>query len=99
MFPKGRKQWIARPVLEGKNYKHLLIMMDDVIRLRLKDDRQDLQEYTLPDSIPRNIASIPKPSKEEVVQAHITRFCTGMTTTNTSATTTTSASTTANNNQ
>ena len=33
MFPKGRKQWIARPVLEGKNYKHLLIMMDDVIQL------------------------------------------------------------------
>ena len=63
--------------------------MDDIIQLRLNDDRQDLQEYTLPDSIPKNIASVPKPSKEEVVQAHITRFHTSMTTTNTSASTTT----------
>ena len=48
-------------------------MLDDVIKLRLSD-RQDIQEYTLPDSIPKNIAPVQRPSKEEAIQAHITRF-------------------------
>ena len=37
VFPKRRKQWVARPLLEGKNYNHLFTMMDDVIQLRLHD--------------------------------------------------------------
>ena len=49
-------------------------MMDDVIQLRISDNRHDMQEYNLPDSIPKNIASVQKPSKEDVIQAHITRF-------------------------
>ena len=73
VFPKGRKRWIARPLLESKNYSHLVTMLDDVIKLRLSD-RQDIQEYTLPDSIPKNIAPVQRPSKDDVVQAHITRF-------------------------
>ena len=74
VFPKGRKQWIARPLLESKSYSHLFSMMDDVIQLRISDNRHDMQEYNLPDSIPKNIASVQKPSKEDVIQAHITRF-------------------------
>ena len=74
MFPKGRKRWIARPLLESKKYDHLLTMMGDVIQLRLQDNRQDIQEYNVPDSIPKNIASTPKPAKEDTIQAHITRF-------------------------
>ena len=49
-------------------------MMNDVIQLRLRDDRQDIQEYSVPDSIPKNIATVPKPAKEDTIQAHITRF-------------------------
>ena len=49
-------------------------MMDDVIQLRISDNRHDMQEYNLPDSISKNIVSIQKPSKEDVIQAHITRF-------------------------
>ena len=47
-------------------------MMDDGIQLRQHDDdRQDIQEYSMPDSIPKNIVLVPKPSKENVVHAHI----------------------------
>ena len=38
VFPKGRKYWVARPLLEEKNYDHLFTMMDDVIQLRQYDD-------------------------------------------------------------
>ena len=48
--------------------------MDDVIQLRISDSRQDMQEFNLPDSIPKNIASMHKPSKEDVIQARITWF-------------------------
>ena len=52
VFPKGRKQWVARPLLEDKNYHRLATMMDDVIQLRQHDDdRQEIQEYSMPDSI------------------------------------------------
>ena len=44
-----------------------------VIQLKISDNRQDIQEYNLLDSIPKDIASIQKPSKD-VIQAHITRF-------------------------
>ena len=75
VFRKGRKQWVARPLLEEKNHDHLFTMMEDVIQLRQHDDdRQDIQEYSIPDSIPKNIATVPKPDKEDVVHAHITRF-------------------------
>ena len=50
-------------------------MMDNVIQLKQHDDdRQDKQEYSMPDSIPKNIASVPKPSKDDVVHAHIKWF-------------------------
>ena len=64
----------SQAILESKSYSHLFSMMDDVIQLRISDNRHDMQEYNLPDSIPKNIASVQKPSKEDVIQAHITRF-------------------------
>ena len=45
-------------------------MMDDVIQLRLQDNRQGIQEYSVPDSIPKNIAPVPKPAKEDAISKH-----------------------------
>ena len=74
VYPKVRKWWIVGPLLQSKKYNHLLAMMDDVIQLRLQDNRQDIQEYSVPDSIFKNIAPVPKPAKEDTIQEHITRF-------------------------
>ena len=51
-------------------------MMEDVAQLRLNERRRELLDYDKPDSIPQNIASIERPSKEQVVAQHISRFST-----------------------
>ena len=37
VFPKGRKLWIAKPIIEAKDYTHPTHMMEDVIQFRLND--------------------------------------------------------------
>ena len=37
VFPKGRKSWVAKPVLEDKDYTHLCHMMEDIVQLRLDE--------------------------------------------------------------
>ena len=56
-------------------------MMEDIIQLRLNEDqlrlnedRQELFHYAKPDFIQQNIASIERPSKEQVIAQHISRF-------------------------
>ena len=49
-------------------------MMEDVVQLRLHEDRQELFDYDKPDFIPQNIASIERPSKEQAIAQHISRF-------------------------
>ena len=70
VFPKGRKSWVAKPILE-KKFDHLYHMMEDVAQLWLNECKQELLDYDKPDSIPQNIAC---PSKELVVAQHISRF-------------------------
>ena len=31
LFPKGRKAWGAKPILESKKYVHLTYMLDDIV--------------------------------------------------------------------
>ena len=57
VFPKGRKSWVAKPILEDKDYTHLCHMMEDIVQLRLDEQRQELFDYDKPD-LPHNIASI-----------------------------------------
>ena len=62
-FLKGRKAWIAKPILEDKDYKHLTHMMEDIIQFRLNDKRDDMIDYDTPSTIPHNIATIEWPPK------------------------------------
>ena len=36
-FSKGRKSWVAKPILEEKDYTHLCHIMEDVVQLRLDE--------------------------------------------------------------
>ena len=74
VFPKGRKSWVAKPILEEKDYTHLCHIMEDVVQLRLDEHRQELFDYDKSDFIPQNIASIERPPKQEVITQHISRF-------------------------
>ena len=56
-FPKGRKSWIAKPMLEAKDYTQLTHMMEDIIQFRLDDKTHDMIDHDTLSSIPCNIAS------------------------------------------
>ena len=62
---------MAKPILEED---HLYHMMEDKAQLRLSECRRELLDYDKPDSIPQNIASLERPSKELLVAQHISRF-------------------------
>ena len=44
-FPRGRKTWIAKPILEAKDCMHLTHMMEDI---RLDDKKHDIIDYDTP---------------------------------------------------
>ena len=65
---------MVKKILEDKNYSHLDTLLDDVIQLRHIPSKQDIHNFELPDSIPKNIAQSEEPPKQQVIDAHITRF-------------------------
>lgn len=71
---KGRNKWILKKILEDKDYSHLNTLLDDVITLRQTPTRLDIHDFEQPDNIPKNIAKSERPPKQEVIDAHITRF-------------------------
>ena len=61
-------------LLEDKDYTYLHALLDDVLEVRQHPDRLDIHNFEVPDNIPKNIALIEKPPKQQAVDAHITRF-------------------------
>ena len=71
VFPKQSKIWVAKPIKEHKNRQYqrdLVLRVIEVVRDNITLPKPDLQEQ------PGNIASTPRPPKEEVVRAHRSRF-------------------------
>ena len=60
-----------KKVLEAKNYSHLDALLDDVIQLR---HTLGMHTFEKPDNIPKNMALSQRPPKQEVIDAHVTRF-------------------------
>ena len=71
LFPKGRKKWVAKPVVEAKSYGFVTELMKDA--LLLKKNKVQVHSLT-PARIPKNIATTPRPCKDEVIKAHKTRM-------------------------
>ena len=67
VFPRGRKSWIAKPILEAKDYIHLTHVMEDVIQFRLDDKAHDMIDYNTPSTIPCNIVTIERPPREDII--------------------------------
>ena len=60
LFPKGRKAWVVKPILESKKYIHLTYMLDDIVQLRLHGDKLDTMTFDKPSTLPHNIATVDK---------------------------------------
>ena len=73
VFPKHTKEWVAKPILEKTNRDHLSPMLDAIIA-RKNQKPQDRSAPPAVPHIPRNIASKPRPAKEEVITKYTSRF-------------------------
>ena len=71
VFPKGRKDWVAKPVLNNKSYEFVNDLMYDVVTSKLEKRHHSL---VLPQNIPRNIAPKPRPEKSVVISRHKSQF-------------------------
>ena len=70
VFPKGKKKWVAKPVMARRSFTFIQNLMEDVLSFN-NDGQGNLK---MPANIPKNIALTPRPTKEEVVQAHRSRM-------------------------
>ena len=72
MFPKGRKDWVAKPIRKEKSYRYVYDMMHQVIKAKL--EKKKLEEAKVPKKIPSNIAPTPRPQKDVIIARHKSRF-------------------------
>ena len=72
VYPKGRKDWVAKPITETKSYNYLAPMVHKVIEARLSDP--SAPPVVQPPQHPGNIAPIPRPPKHDIIAKHKSRF-------------------------
>ena len=70
-FPKAYKHWVVKPVLDQKTYTYREDMLEAVIK---KCQHNDAKRIPILRTIPRNIASVIPPSKDELIERHKSRF-------------------------
>ena len=72
-FLKRTKRWNVKPVMIEKNYAWKFQLMNDVLAYLDGSYSKTLYSYEKPE-LPRNIATVPAPSKESLIEAHKSRF-------------------------
>ena len=65
------KDWVVRPVFEEKTKPHVTEMLCSVLEMR--DTGEEPEQVQVPD-LPKNIAPIPRPPKEDLLARHVSRF-------------------------
>ena len=72
VYPKGRKDWVAKPITETKSYNYLAPMVHKVIEAWLSDP--SAPPVVQPPQHPGNIAPIPRPPKHDIIAKYKSRF-------------------------
>ena len=68
VFPKGRKTWVVKQIIEGKKYQYLDVLMEDVLQFERPKKKSKRAQKS------KNIATKEKPDKETAIRAHISKF-------------------------
>jgi len=55
LFPNRRKAWVAKPILQNKDYTHLTRMMNDILELWTHGKQQDTLDFDKPLTLPQKI--------------------------------------------
>lgn len=79
VFPKAKRQWVAKKVYAKKSTTFLHALVHEVYTTKLALVKGKVPECIasypgVPSEIPRNIATAPQPDKADVIAAHISRF-------------------------
>ena len=74
VYPKGRKDWVAKPITEVKSYDYIAAMLTKVVEARHNDMTIPTEELKPSSQLPPNIADVPQPPKQDVISKHRTRF-------------------------
>ena len=69
-FTKRRKAWIVKKIYEEKDTEWIKELLQETVSARLGSDVIQSRKPEMS----RNIASIPRPDKEELIQRHISRY-------------------------
>lgn len=72
VFPKRTKDWLAKPVSEPKSHKWRRFLASQVVQFQCGE--RTVLQVPIPEDIPKNIADITRPPKEEVVSRLTSRF-------------------------
>ena len=73
VFPKHTKEWVAKPIMEKTSKDHLNPIVDAIVERKKQKPRERSATVTAP-HIPKNIASKPRPPREDVIAKHTSRF-------------------------
>lgn len=76
VFPKGKKKWVVKPIMEDKSYSFVKELMKEVL---MYSNNRKRTKSTKPSTIPKNIASLPKPSKDDIISKHKSRMAKNIT--------------------
>ena len=68
--PKAHKNWVCKPIKKEKSYKHLLVMLEDVVKAK-QNGIKTIENLPI---MPKNIVKQPKPSKQSVIERHQSRM-------------------------
>ena len=71
VYPKGMNDWVVKPVFEKKTKPHVAEMLHAVLESRALGNEPEQLEVP---QLPKNIAPVPWPPKEELLARHASRF-------------------------
>ena len=70
-FPKAHKRWVVKPITQKKSFDHLSVLLTKVLE---RCEAGNAVADPPPVVLPRNIASVPAPPKEDLITNHRSRF-------------------------
>ena len=76
VFPKAKKSWITKPIMEAKSYQYVDGMLAAVVEQRKSNPTTQEKRKAHPPStsLPPNIAKYPRPSKKTIIENYKSRF-------------------------
>ena len=74
IYPKGRNEWVAKPITDAKSYDYINGMMARVVEARHSVPHELSRSAIKFPSLPSNIAPVPRPPKDDIIHRHKSRF-------------------------